>query len=563
LRIVCKQTGSPFTVSDKDLAFYEKISPLIGQHKLVVPPPSLSPEARQRRRLTFRNERTLYRRKCDLSGQAILSTYAMDAPMPVYNHKAWFSDCWDPMRYGQSFDFNRTFFEQFQELLKAVPMFSLHHQVDNENCDFTNLVSRNKNSYFIFAALENEDCFYSTYLHHCTDIDDCYFVFNCELCYECIDCYDCYSVKYSQRCNNCNESDYLIECKGCSNCFGCVSLANKKYCIFNQTFSKDQYEKIVQEILSRPDKETYIAKHLRKLTQEVGLKYYSGLNNENAVGDHISNCKNVYYCFDCTNLEDCSYCTWLHYSKDCYDCYAWGSIGELGLENHLCGNNFFHLMFCDQCWGDVANLLYCKGCWGNCRNLFACAGLHHKEYCIFNVQYSKEDYEKLVPQIVSHMQKTKEWGEFFPEPLSPYGYNETVAQEYFPLTREQVANNGWNWRGAPLPGTFGQETASISDYQQEIGNIEDSVCEEIFACKNTAKNFRITTAELKLYKKLGVRLPESCFDERYMIRKNKRTDRKLHQRQCDNCETNIISTYDSSDTKRILCEDCHKQSAYA
>ena len=37
-----------------------------------------------------------------------------------------------------------------------------------------------------------------------------------------------------------------------------------------------------------------------------------------------------------------------------------------------------------------------------------------------------------------------EWGEFFPSTLSPFGYNETVAQEYFPLTREEVL-------GSPLP----------------------------------------------------------------------------------------------------------------
>jgi len=38
------------------------------------------------------------------------------------------------------------------------------------------------------------------------------------------------------------------------------------------------------------------------------------------------------------------------------------------------------------------------------------------------------------------MRSTGEWGEFFPHELSPFGYNETVAQEYFPLTEEEVKN---------------------------------------------------------------------------------------------------------------------------
>ena len=31
-----------------------------------------------------------------------------------------------------------------------------------------------------------------------------------------------------------------------------------------------------------------------------------------------------------------------------------------------------------------------------------------------------------------------EWGEFFPSSISPFGYNETVAQDYYPMTREEV-----------------------------------------------------------------------------------------------------------------------------
>ena len=41
------------------------------------------------------------------------------------------------------------------------------------------------------------------------------------------------------------------------------------------------------------------------------------------------------------------------------------------------------------------------------------------------------------------MISTGEWGEFFPSSLSPFGYNETVAQEYFPLTREEVLESSF------------------------------------------------------------------------------------------------------------------------
>jgi predicted metalloendopeptidase len=38
------------------------------------------------------------------------------------------------------------------------------------------------------------------------------------------------------------------------------------------------------------------------------------------------------------------------------------------------------------------------------------------------------------------------YGEFFPSELSPFCYNETIAQEYFPLTKEQAIKQGYKWK---------------------------------------------------------------------------------------------------------------------
>ncbi|USN57480.1 MAG: hypothetical protein H6766_03435 [Candidatus Peribacteria bacterium] len=70
-------------------------------------------------------------------------------------------------------------------------------------------------------------------------------------------------------------------------------------------------------------------------------------------------------------------------------------------------------------------------------HLFGCIGLRNKSYCIFNKQYTKEEYNALVPKIIEHMKQTGEWGEFFHPSLSPFGYNETVANEYYPVTGVQ------------------------------------------------------------------------------------------------------------------------------
>jgi hypothetical protein len=43
------------------------------------------------------------------------------------------------------------------------------------------------------------------------------------------------------------------------------------------------------------------------------------------------------------------------------------------------------------------------------------------------------------------MKKTSEWGEYFPAYMSPCGYNESVAQDYFPLTKEEAHIKSFYW----------------------------------------------------------------------------------------------------------------------
>jgi hypothetical protein len=43
------------------------------------------------------------------------------------------------------------------------------------------------------------------------------------------------------------------------------------------------------------------------------------------------------------------------------------------------------------------------------------------------------------------MQKTGEWGEFFPKNISCFGYNEGTAQEFFPMEKEQARREGFSW----------------------------------------------------------------------------------------------------------------------
>lgn len=121
----CRQCAGEFPITDKDMEFYAKVSPIFGGKKYQIPPPTLCPDCRQQRRLTFRNERKLYKRECDATGKEIISLYSQDKPYTVYHQDYWWSDKWDPMSYGRGFDFSRSAFEQMRELMSEVPHQSI------------------------------------------------------------------------------------------------------------------------------------------------------------------------------------------------------------------------------------------------------------------------------------------------------------------------------------------------------------------------------------------------------------------------------------------------------
>ena len=106
----CQNCKQSFTIEPADFDFYRKIN---------VQPPTFCPECRNQRRMAWRNERTLYKRKCDAPGhtEEIISMYALDSPCVVYDRDYWWSDKWDPLQWGRDYDFTRTFFDQFNGLM--------------------------------------------------------------------------------------------------------------------------------------------------------------------------------------------------------------------------------------------------------------------------------------------------------------------------------------------------------------------------------------------------------------------------------------------------------------
>jgi len=68
-------------------------------------------------------------------------------------------------------------------------------------------------------------------------------------------------------------------------------------------------------------------------------------------------------------------------------------------------NNNHRILFCGGWVSKSSNMFYSYSC-QNCQDCFACIGLRNKKYCIFNKQYSREEHEKFVPQIIEKIMET-------------------------------------------------------------------------------------------------------------------------------------------------------------
>jgi len=133
----CRQCQLVFKIEKGDLEFLDQISPVIENEKLLIPEPTLCPECRQKRRMSYRNERNLYLRKCDVTGKQIFSIFSPDSPHKVCDKDVWWSDKFDPMEYGRDYDESKSFFKQFHELSLDIPLASLRVE-KSENSDFNN-----------------------------------------------------------------------------------------------------------------------------------------------------------------------------------------------------------------------------------------------------------------------------------------------------------------------------------------------------------------------------------------------------------------------------------------
>ena len=566
----CRMSWQEFPIYKSDLDFYDRISPSfevdesylkeffeknsdLKDHfeykdwklKAKISTPTLCPEERERRRFSFMNNQYLYKRKIDNTGKQWISVFSPDKPYKVYDFDYRFSR---DREYEKVENWNKKFNENLSYLLDNTPVAYKSWRWHFENSDYCNAVVNAKDSYMCFYGIWLEDCMY-VYdgISNDTSCVDCDTINMCSFCYDCIQLKNCSAMLHCRNCVNCNNSSYLENCIWCHDCYNCINLVNQSYCINNKQYTKEEYQKIIIDIKpeSKPEQEK--------------VMWCSQTECENSFGNNYTWCKNCSFSNALTNCENTRYSRDIPDMKNVYD-GRWIS-SEFGLETRWSGYTH-HCLFVLAVLHS-SDVLYSQRC-DNCDHLFWCVWLKDKSYCIYNKEYTKEEYNKIVPQIIAQMMRDNEWWEFFDPKFSYFWYNESASMEMYPLTKDEALNMWYHWRDyeAPFP--------KVEKYvpweklpkvwckmiQEKKPDFLEKILNYAIVCEVSKKPFRLTKQEIDFYIKHDIPLPTKHPEVRHQERFAKKDGSIMHLVHCDECGEEMLSVHISWQWKKILCEKC-------
>jgi hypothetical protein len=433
------------------------------------------------------------------------------------------------------------------------------HQLgtQNTNCDWADDVWFSKDAYLTRSVGWVDSVIYGYRLVRCKNCIDATFSFDLERCYDCLNCFKSYNLKYSFNSRDCMDSSFLYDCRNCQNCFMCWNLRNKKYCIENQQYSKEEYEKKLAEYnLKAWTKVQSLKKEFwRHLGQDAVHRQNYNVQTVNSTGNFLENDKNCYQSFFEDESENCRYNFRGFGNKECID-----NVGNFKCEKCATAVQVTsdYDNFCNRYTIGCRFSGYLDNC-EECEYCFGCSGLHKKKHCILNKQYTEEEYKKLVEKIKVDMKKSGEWGNFFPLSSAYTGYNVTLAQMQYPMTKEEVLEFGAKWEESNEPQY--ENILSADSLPDTIDEVKDEITKQRILCPETKLSYNVTKEELAFYRQYGIPLPRRHFDWRTQDRyKPFSLMGTVQKGTCHFCKKEIDHYYSPElGFQKIACLECYQR----
>ena len=501
----------------------------------------------------FRQHFGIHKRKSDFSGKKIIPVFSEECPYPVWHKDEWMENA-NPE--SAIYDKNKDFWGQVWEVFKNSP---IAHNVGvwNENSEYNDDCWYSKNCYLCHSLLKCED---SSYLFRTVNHKDCQFcVFSFDL-HKCLDViygFDCYNVKYWIDIKRCKNSSFLFDCEDCEDCLLSWNLKNKRYCIANKQYSKEDYEKEIKKynLSSRKVYNKLIEQFSNFIEKSAYWKEKHFTNVEKSSWDYLENCNNCEKCFYIEDSENCKNgirSLWVKSSENFVSILH----SEKVFNSVLAQDNCYNINYCFNVI-QSKNLEYCSNCY-KCENCFLSSWLVWKNFYILNKKYQEDEYNKLKLEIIEDMKNLWIYWEFFPKYFSPTTYEESWANSHCFLTLEEQKDL-W-FRISDLKEDKIDNLKDISELPDILTNENIEEVKWWYYDKNSKKPFAITDTDISFYKKTN-----SAINDKYYITRLKQNFAwmfptvELRKTKCSISGKDIETTLPKKlDSRIISLEDYNK-----
>lgn len=534
----CQQCQSEFEIFAEDIDFY---------HKVKTPPPAQCLECRMKAKLVWRINIVpiFYKKTCSAPGhnEKVISLYSEENPLKIYDDQYYISDKWDAIEYGKEIELDNPFFAQFLEFSKLIPRQNLQRDFKSTDCEYTISGGDSKNCYYA-TAFYSEGIYYGWLNVSSRNCVECSQIQNCDMCFMGFYLRNCHNCNYSLDSVDCLDSSFLYDCHNCSNCFMSSNLRNKKYFFENKQLTKEEYEQKIKEIDLGDIK--IAEKFWQKFNNELLPKaIHKSVNNdkvENVVGDSLVECKDCYYTFSTSGKgksENLRY-VWSFLNSS-------NSIDVYGAEKGNSIANSTVVLSSSEIQGSIlirnSRAIEYSIELNNCEYCFGCVGLKNKKYCIFNKQYTENEYWEKLDELKTQMLKRGEYGSFFPETINPFPYEDTNANVYYPKKgKEHILYK-----------------LDMTKEYKNIKDIDNDLLQKPQICQATGKEFKITPFELDFYRQKNLPIPVLHPVERAKNRALYQRPFKLWDVQCSNCNQPTKTVHDPAKNYIVYCEQCYQK----
>jgi hypothetical protein len=544
----CQMTGETWDMDEEEISWYKKFN---------VPPSVFSPKARMYHMSAFYTVYQWWWNKHFDTGKPVLSYVHPASEIQVLPDKEWF----DRDFSGTNLEYNtdKPLLDLLRDLQLSIPVNATRNTVEPENSIATISIG-DQNSFFVSGSKSKD----SMYLVNCEDAEECV---DCTDSVKITESYHCLVSNRLHRCKYIRDShdlincSFMFDCRNCEFCFGASNKRNKKYLFWDEQLTKDEWEKRVSEIDlgDRQVLNQMVARFDKMINDAVWPENFN-VGSEDSVGEYLINCSNNkfcslgrdghnnYYSYGIWRAEDNAFSTVIPGDH----CFQASPVANTA-NSKFCTS----LFRCDD-------LEYSINCY-DCTHCFGCVGLQKKTYCIFNKQYSEDEYWSKVDDLKCSMLERGEYGR--PIPTS-------FAFAYFPESGPYVymgAEEGeWDMVGLPKFEAGANDAFGEMRYEGKEVKSRDEVPEHIndldpekwvgvaIDDPDTKRPFAYLKQEIEFYKKHNIAPPLVHFSTRVRDLVRSLNNGIFEQVKCVNCDVDLtVSTNSVYKQRKIHCKKCY------